>query len=280
MRDGVYDLSHEQYHYSSGVSRSALELFRTSPALYAYRVLGKNPEQRKSRAFEEGTAIHAAILEPERFETDFVIKPSFNRKSASGRAEEVSWDEAARKAGKVGVAEDDRERYLIIADRARKNKVVRELGLLDGGVAEKSIYRTHEVTGLQLKCRPDYWWPEKNWMLDVKSTDSANPRTFVQKSVASYGYHRQEAFYRYVGQAERFIFLAVEKTEPYFTSVIELHADDVLLGWHETEQSLFEMADCLRVNEWTGYDAKIHSPRLPDWVQRQFQPSAKRVKLG
>ena len=69
---GFYeDMPNETYHASEGVSKSGLDLMDRSPAHY------KNPKLRKStRNMEIGTAIHAGILEPERFDKEYVIVDS------------------------------------------------------------------------------------------------------------------------------------------------------------------------------------------------------------
>jgi exodeoxyribonuclease VIII len=71
------------------------------------------------------------------------------------------------------------------------------------------------IDGALVRCRPD-WYHPGGLILDVKSCQDASPAAFA-KDIARYRYDMQAAFYldvmRHAGfKAERFIFLAVEKT--------------------------------------------------------------------
>ena len=62
------DLSNRDYHAHPAISKSGLDLISRSPAHYRYRA-PKEP----SRAMEIGTAIHTALLEPDRYAAEYVI---------------------------------------------------------------------------------------------------------------------------------------------------------------------------------------------------------------
>lgn len=64
---GVYgDLSNAEYHGGPGISKSGLDLMDKAPATYRY--VTDNPKDREETpAMRIGTAVHAAILEPDMF---------------------------------------------------------------------------------------------------------------------------------------------------------------------------------------------------------------------
>ena len=65
-------MSNEDYHKAPGVSSSALPtILFDSPAAYKY----KDPLEQPTQAMEFGTASHAALLEPEMFDSDFYRIP-------------------------------------------------------------------------------------------------------------------------------------------------------------------------------------------------------------
>lgn len=68
---GIYDdLSNADYHGGPGVSKSGLDLINANPATYRY--VKDNPEERtETPDMRIGTALHAAVLEPELFVTEF-----------------------------------------------------------------------------------------------------------------------------------------------------------------------------------------------------------------
>ncbi|MGP9633753.1 PD-(D/E)XK nuclease-like domain-containing protein [Halomonas sp. AOP43-A1-21] len=68
---GVYsDLSNADYHGGDGVSKSGLDLIDKNPATYRY--VKTNPEERtETPDMRIGSALHAAVLEPELFVTEY-----------------------------------------------------------------------------------------------------------------------------------------------------------------------------------------------------------------
>lgn len=262
--DGIYDIPNEEYHSSDGVSRSALELVRQAPSIYAARVLQGKAKARKSKAFDDGTAIHCATLEPDRFDREYIVKPYFNTRTLGGKKASDDWDH--NHVDYVGVSQEDLDRYRQIADRVREHPAVKNHNLLTGGQAEKSVYRTHQATGIQLKCRPDYWVQDRSLVVDLKSTVDASPKGFG-KSVLDYGYHRQEAFYRIVSGCRQFVFIAVEKTHPFNVAVYELPKEFYGRGLDEVLEALETLARCQRENNYPGYSDEIVKLSMPSWMQ-------------
>lgn len=82
----VFGLSNEEYHAGPGVSKSQLDQIAESPATYIW---AKNAplDQEKLKAFDMGSAIHCLLLEPDEFESRFIIAPPFNRRTNAGKAE-------------------------------------------------------------------------------------------------------------------------------------------------------------------------------------------------
>ena len=63
--------SNLEYHLdTTRISKSGLDLIQKSPAHYYYRYLSGQHEERSSKALEIGSAVHAAVLEPELFCSD------------------------------------------------------------------------------------------------------------------------------------------------------------------------------------------------------------------
>lgn len=68
---GVYDdLSNADYHGGPGISKSGLDLIEKAPSTYRY-AMDNSAEREETAAMRIGTAVHAAILEPELFATDY-----------------------------------------------------------------------------------------------------------------------------------------------------------------------------------------------------------------
>jgi hypothetical protein len=105
---------------------------------------------------------------------------------------------------------------------------------------------------------------------DVKTTEDARPDAF-RKSVANYGYHRQDAFYRgglsAIGaSAQHFVFVVVEKTPPHAVAIYALDQDAVSRGFNSVQADMRRLAECMRSGEFPGYDASIQTLSVPPWA--------------
>ena len=70
----IENLPNEEYHKSPGVSKSMLDVFSRSPHHYWWQYKsGESPGRTESAPMRQGTIIHTAILEPDRFEVDYVV---------------------------------------------------------------------------------------------------------------------------------------------------------------------------------------------------------------
>jgi hypothetical protein len=137
-------------------------------------------------------------------------------------------------------------------------------------VIEKRI--DFDWQGTPCRCKPDLLLPKHKLCVDLKTTADATPEGFA-KSVASYGYHRQQAFYseaikQTYGEEFRFLFAVVETSEPYNAAVYELDAASVDAGRQEINLLLDELERRTRDNDWTPeYSKGIVPLTLPRWYR-------------
>lgn len=83
--EGIYrDVPNEIYHGDrTAVSSSGLKLLLRSPAHF---VAGQGASEETTAALEFGTALHTALLEPEKYREQYVTKPDINRRTKEGKA--------------------------------------------------------------------------------------------------------------------------------------------------------------------------------------------------
>lgn len=229
-KPGYYrKLSNTDYHASKGVSKSKLDLIRKAPALLEWSE--KAPRDDEARAAVDiGDALHAILLEPDRFEAEYadefeapdnVIVTIDHAKAFMDERgiEYTSKDGKGALLEKLLAAEPDapvleRLRQLH-ADEHRGKTILtraelRKLRLMQAsamahpfartllkapGDVEASIFWKDPVTGVLCRMRPDKL-PKlksgKRFILDVKST--ADIERFAA-SIEDYRYHVQDAFY-------------------------------------------------------------------------------------
>jgi hypothetical protein len=141
----------------------------------------------------------------------------------------------------------------------------------DSTINEASFFVTDPESGLNLKCRPDSFWPEKGVIYDIKTCRDASERG-VQTDVHGFGYALQSVFYMYcLGlagyNAEQFVFINVEKTGSYEVSTNILSNE--YLAWAEVEMhsTLRKIADANEAQVWdTGWN-ETRVIDLPRWLQ-------------
>ena len=66
-------------------------------------------------------------------------------------------------------------------------------------------------------------------------------------------------------RVKRFIFLAVEKTQPYLTGAYEVDRDSLVTAREIVQKACATYQDCNERDVWPGYGEAIHKITLPGW---------------
>ncbi|QOC56064.1 Cas4 family exonuclease [Gordonia phage Clown] len=257
--DGVYAVVPEaDYHADPGSlsSTAARTILKPGgPALLKYA-----PRKEKDE-WDYGHVAHELIL-GKGGGIKIVDAPDWRTKAAKEQRAE------AREAGLAPILRKDFER----AEKLRDAVLAHPLAavLFEEGTPEQSMYAHDPKTGVRLRCRPD-WHTRSTTFVDLKTTKDAAK---FDKSIAEYGYHQQEAFYRDVAELcgiriDQFFFVAVEVDAPYLTTVVELSAADVELGRRLNRAAIDLYAHCHTTNTWPGLPNEVRTIRLPDWALAQ-----------
>ncbi len=272
-----------EYHAHPAFGNSDLALIRSrSPAHWKAR---KAAPDVSTPAKLDGRALHCAILEPDTFLARYAVAPAdaprdlrhlrdAAKPSDSTRASIQWWDAFdAANAGRIMLKQDDYDLKMRVADNVRSHPALRGYFDAPGGVAEASVFATDPETGLAVKCRPDYSvtiGPHRV-VLDPKSTDDARASVFC-KSAYNYGYFQQAAFYTDVHAwnetpIDLFLLIAFEKEEPFGLKVYEVSDDDMEFGRQQYRKGLSIAAECVKNDDWPGYDSSIEVLTRPSWAK-------------
>jgi hypothetical protein len=158
--------------------------------------------------------------------------------------------------------------------------------LPQSGQRELSVVWKDDTTGMLCKARMDGHSPAIGGgvIVDIKTTKDASKRAF-EKSVWTYGYHRQGAFYLEGAKAsgfaaEHFAIIAVESAPPYAVAIYRLDDGAMDAGAIEVFGTLTpegraggllaRYADCVTRNEWPGYPEDVQDVALPAWAFTQI----------
>jgi exodeoxyribonuclease VIII len=267
-----YDISNEEYHSGDGISKSGLwTIYTQTPAHFKFPP--EKEDSAQSRAAKDfGTAVHAAILEPEKLETLIFRGPSDRRGN--------KWTDAVKayEAGLQGLplTEDMYDRVLIIRERVHASNTLNQLLTSGDGVNEMSVYVKDEETGELKRVRADRYRRDLNLIIDIKSTESAARKAFGN-SIASYGYHAQEAFYTDVFEesglpVDGFMFLAWEKKSPFAKATFEIPPSMVEEGRAIMRKALNIYHQCRVADYWPDYPEEVQEPEFKRWHYTETEP--------
>lgn len=246
------------YHASGAWGSSRVNDFIKSPEVAWLRHTGKLPHE-QSTALTLGSALHARF--DGTYDRDFAPGP----KVASRRTK--AWTDAAVAHPKQTLLLPSEVAVIDNMEQSiRKNAFA--ACMLDGAQSEVGVRRRSPWGAYDLQCRMDLYRPGSH-VADLKTTSNLDGWV---KSVTTYGYFRQAAFYRFLVEEETgerlpFSFIVVEKAKPYRCRVIDL--DDVFLdaGWADVQEALVAIGQRYANTDWT--DPGYAMLEAPGWLQRR-----------
>jgi len=277
------DLSNDEYHSSAGFSSSQVKsLLQKTPAhlLHSFSV-----KKEPSSAMLLGTAVHTAVLEPEKFADEYAISEKFDMRTKAGKlAAELFAVEAA---GKTVISAETAEVAQKMAESVRNHPIA---GLLVSDIiCESSVYwfyRSMDADDtdryqIMAKVRPDALCRAYPVIVDLKTTNDGSYSGFI-KSIQNYAYHVSAAMYlEGVNQCSplldhfgrmafnKFVFVCVENYPPYLTSVYELSPEYLDLGKAIYRRAMRTLQRALS-DGFTGYPDDIRIIEPPAWANRGF----------
>lgn len=248
------------------VSKSALDLVTRSPAHYKAWIDGVAPDE-ETPALTFGRAFHCAVLEPDRFRSDYSAEPDFGDcRSKDNKARRDAWRDEHAAHELISAESMTTIEGMIASIHAHPlaSAIIRD------GLSELTISWRDSETGLSCKSRADYFVEKRGMVADVKSCLDASYDAF-RRDVVKYRYHVQDALYR-AGFAEagaavqHFIFVAVEKAPPFAVAVYSLESEGIGKGYSAARADIDLLADCVKRNEFPGYPPGIQELTLPPWA--------------
>lgn len=243
-------LTHKNYYQNTDyVSNSMLNhLSGKSPS--HLRFMLDNP-QPATQAMKLGSAIHMNVLQPEEFNNNYAVSPKFDKRTKVGKEGYKNF--INNNLSKTIISEMDFELIEQITLKLKRDETVKDL--LKNGESEKIITWNNETYDVNCKGMLDYYRPEHNIIIDLKTTQDSSYNGFYN-SVRKYKYHKQAAFYMDAVGAEEFYIIAVEKTAPFAVNIFQIGEDLIEEGREMYNRDLEVYKYCLDNDYWPeeGYD--------------------------
>ena len=247
------------------VSITRLKELKRSPKHYRYRL--DNPKE--SKALTLGTASHTAILEPERFHTDYAV---WSKRTDGGRLSPrngKAWDAfVAEHNGREILTEDEYTLAMAMRDSVRSDPIASRY--LEAGDPEVTL--KWEMRGRQCRGRLDWLTMIDGEPVLVGLKTARDCRHFVFGSAAAkLGYHLQWAFYfdgyeAITGKQAKVVEIVVESEAPHAVATYAIPNDILEQGRAEYSDLLDILDDCESTGEWPGPVTSEEFLTLPSWV--------------
>lgn len=254
------------------------------------REAAMNVEHSGTRATDLGVGVHCAILDPHRFEREYVCALNRGRKTPADRAAHAEF--AIEHAGKQVLHWSDFESAMRIRDAVWRKSWAE--GLLGGaGVNELAALWVDEETGLRCKARMDRvvsawrapgWDADASVVVELKTARDVTPDGW-QRAIPRFGYELQAAMqltglgvfdpsWIDAGTLEpipsQFVWIVFEKSPP-FEIALRTPSDDLLReGIRRMRHALIVWAEGERSGRWPGYPEAPEIVDVLPWVKRKL----------
>lgn len=260
----------DEYRAMAGINGSLLKELRHSPQMFAFRK--HNPKVSKSLTFGQGG--HCAVLEPERFDTDYAV---WERRTDSGNLAPRNgqhWDRfRAEHPNQTILTADEYAKTRTLQAAIRSN--VDAMRYLDQA-GDPEVTMQALLFGRQCKGRLDWLchdWedPSRPALVGLKTARDCRPRQFGRQAFAL-GYHISWAFYLDLYKAitshpnPKVVEIVVESEPPHAVTVYVIPDDVLQLGFDEYTTLLAKLDECERADQWPGPSAGEHALALPSYA--------------
>jgi len=216
-----------------------------------------------TQAMQLGTLIHCTVLEPDEFDSRYIVAPKINKRTKVGKEEWAAFVENNKAKTVITMEDYDISHY--IARCVMAHSVASDF--LSGGEAERVFQWEDDNTGIKCKGKADY--VKGNVIVDLKTAADCSTAGF-SRACANFGYHMQDAHYSNGSECDQFIFVVVETSYPFVVSVYELDDDAKEIGKRAIEENISRYVELNMFDGWEdGYndDQTITKLSLPAWVK-------------
>lgn len=245
MNPGVYQLPDSDYRAADGINISSLRWMRKSPNHFNFW----SQVTEKKKVFDFGTAFHLAILEPEKFNTEVVCKPLFNRRTKQGKAEY----EKFLQDNQTKTLIEEKDYTTILSMRHSVNQCQEAKDLLSDTVKERAIFWNSQ--GILKKGKVDAF--NDDMLCDIKTTQDAS-EMMSQINAKKYGYFHSMAWYedglhKLTKKRRDAWIVAVEKIPPFGVGIYEIDRAGLDRALNECYDWVKMLKWCQDKNLWPSY---------------------------
>lgn len=261
----------DQYHASTALGSSVLRnVLRASPAHAAAAM-----DDESNQAQQLGTAIHAAILEPDTFTASVAIAPEVDKRTKDGKARWESFLETT--AGRTVITAEQGETLARVMDSYKTlSNIPRLIEMCPE--RELSVFAHDVEADFSIKARLDAYDFNTGLVVDVKTTSKHASREDFERAIASggWGYGLQACHYRRVCRLANvpfsdFVFLVIETVKPFGVAAFALDSDVIDMYEAEVTRGIALWAKASKAGRFEAWPDEVQRIGVPAWERRKME---------
>lgn len=275
---GVHRNTHESVYRSwDAINQSLLKVvLEQSPKHAQHERRFPSPP---GPAMKLGSAVHAFLIEPEKFDERVAIEPELDARTKVGKALRAEFERAS--AGKIIITPAQREKVDRIAEAILATGTGRDLvgwkTECETALVWDETVRLGDAPPVTVRCkgRIDWFVPGLGGV-DLKTTGGIADGEEFLREVFNRKYFFQDAFYErgwqrlHGGQREDWTIIAAETEPPYGVAFHTLHGDWLSMGNTLIEEAIRKWGRCQASGRWTGYPDSIQDALPLPWMTARF----------
>ena len=255
--EGKHFLNDVIYREADGLANSDALMIENNPGDFVWSKSAPR-NNAKSKTTDIGTALHCAILEPEKYKEHIVVSAFKGRTAKGFEAEQLE------NKNKVVLTKDEFDQVNLMAESVLSHPAAKSILDLVGD-CESSVFVKDEETGVGLKCRPDKDAVQSSGIcIDVKTTadidDWRSDKEWINP-LYKFNYGHGASFYtdvleqHYKTEIDSFVFLVIQnivRLGRYPVAVFTISKQELIeLGfWDRHRANISEFSRCKNGDDW------------------------------
>ena len=265
MNAGLQFISEPAYNALPGVRSSQLKLMLKSPAHF------KEFRTEETEALLVGRAVHCAILEPQKYDDEFIYEPDgIDRRTKAGKEAYAEFLAAAD--GKTILSRKHLEMVEGVKESASKSELLQQI-LADSTLKEVTSSTIDNFYGLDIKARADILDTRRGAIYDVKTIGDFATEKNIVRAIINYRYDFSAAYYKRVFEQATgqdfplYGWVFVEKKPPYGIRLVAVDADSLKAGQDDVAWCLDQLKRAIDTDHWPQYKQEFSTIKLPEWFK-------------
>lgn len=265
----ILNYPQELYHMHEALSSSMLKEVLRTPLHYYKKYILKEPQEQTPQLIF-GNLMHKALLEPKDFNARKLVMPDFgDKRTKMAKEAQQLWQAQNYRPDAIILNEDDAKKITGMLQRIQDHSVISNL--FKDGVAEVTVFWIDPVHNVKCRCRGDYYLQKDFFLLDYKSTKSAQPKYFMNDA-EHFHYdlqvmHYKRGFEKVGMEVKEIGIVAQEKEEPYLLKPYRCNEIFQERGDKKRNFAIKKIKECVMKGAWPGYSEEFYELTAPMWTQ-------------